>query len=175
MGCKLEDINIDILKRAKFEKNLINKMKLTLLTITVKYPNFNRDNYLTNSIIEKMDAIVTDIFQYDLVMKISRITNEGPVVTIMLNKDAEEVKKVSIDIEEKHMLGRCIDISVYDSKIKLITRKKLGYKDAKCIICDKYMETCIKEKTHTNEEIIETMREKYREYIESFYQSGNSL
>lgn len=128
------EIFLDRKKRYVFQKKLIDKYKKTLLSIKVNHPS---NNTTTVNIIKSMDDIITDIFNDKIYLKIFRITLEGPVVIILLNIDEIEAKKVCMEIEDKHMLGGCIDVCVYNSNHKLISRKDFGYekrRDRKSVV-----------------------------------------
>lgn len=162
------EIFLDREKRYVFQKKLINKYKKTLLSIKVNHPS---NNTITVNIIKSMDNIITDIFNDEIYLKIFRITLEGPIVIILLNMDEIKAKKVCMEIEDKHMLGRCIDVDVYDSNYKLISRKNFGYEKRRCFICDNLINDCVEHKIHTDIEILEKMRKMYLSYINKYYSS----
>ncbi len=164
-----EDILINKENRIGLQEIIIDKYKMPLIVTTVNYPEINKNNDITSNIIQNMDEIISDIFSCSIHFKILRITAEGPILTIVLNKEATDVKKTTIEIEDKHILGKCIHIDVYNKNKKKITRKDLGYPEKKCILCNNPLIKCVKENTHSKEEIVQYINECYREYMESFY------
>jgi holo-ACP synthase len=152
-------------KRHVFQEEIIKKYKKTLIAIKVDYPGNNKDNYLTKNIIGCVDNILTDIFKDKVYLKIFRITEEGPIITILLNLDSYEVKKTCIEIEDKHALGGIIDIEVYDLNGKIIDRQSVGYEEKRCIICGESASKCKKLNSHSISEILENMKHIYTEYI----------
>ncbi|MCY6354679.1 citrate lyase holo-[acyl-carrier protein] synthase [Clostridium sp. ZS2-4] len=169
MEYRQEDILTDKEKRIRLQDIIIDKYKMTLIVIIVNYPTRNKNNEITNNIIQNIDEILSDIFCCFIDFKVLRITAEGPILTIALNKKAVDVKKTTIEIEDKHILGKCIHIDVYDKNKNKITRKDLGYPEKKCILCDNPWIKCVKENIHSKEEIVQYIGECYREYMESFY------
>ncbi|MCY6371519.1 citrate lyase holo-[acyl-carrier protein] synthase [Clostridium ganghwense] len=164
-----EDILIDKEKRMRFQQGLINKFNMPLMVIRVNYPGVNRSNDITKNIMQNMDEIISDIFSCFIHFKVFRITAEGPILTIVINRNAKETKKTTIEIEDKHILGRCVEIDVYDKDMKKISRMDLGYPQKKCFLCDNSWEKCIKDTLHTKNEIVQYILGCYREYMESFY------
>lgn len=164
-----EDILIDKQKRMRLQEIIIDKYKMPLMITTVNYPGVNKSNDITNNIIQNMDEVISDIFSCFIHFKVLRTTAEGPILTITLNKEAVDVKKTAIEMEDKHILGKCINIDVYDENKNKITRKDLGYPEKKCILCNNPWIKCVKENTHSKEEIAQYINACYREYMESFY------
>lgn len=169
MVCNCTDIALDKKRRMEFQNKLIKKFNMPLVVMRVNYPGENKSNDITNNIIESMDAIVSDIFSPYIYFKILRITAEGPILILIINKNASEIKRTTVEIENKHILGRCVDIDVYGEDGKKISRIDLGYTPRECYICNNTAKECIKEKRHVQDEIVQYIVGKYREYIESFY------
>lgn len=163
------DISLEENRRMEFQNKLIRKFNMPLVVTRVSYPGENKSNDITNNIIESMDAIVCDIFSPYIYFKILRITAEGPILTLIINKNALDIKRTTVEIENKHILGKCVDIDVYDKDENKISRIDLGYALRECYICSNTAKECIKEKRHAKEEIIQYIVGKYREYMESFY------
>lgn len=63
-----------------------------------------------------------------------------------------EAKKRAVEIEETHRLGKFLDLDVCFHE-KPVNRRDLGIAERKCIICGKPSWVCIKQKTHSVDEI----------------------
>lgn len=63
------------------------------------------------------------------------------------------VKKITVQLEETHPLGRLFDIDVYDGSGKGIGREELGAPVRKCLICEKDAKICGRSRKHTVEEL----------------------
>lgn len=57
-----EDILIDKENRIGLQEIIIDKYKMPLIVTTVNYPEINKNNDITNNIIQNMDEIICDIF-----------------------------------------------------------------------------------------------------------------
>lgn len=167
------NIGMDKINRIKFQKRLIKKINMPLIVTKVNYPELSKYNDIAKNIIQSMDKIISDVFCNYISFKILRITLEGPIVTMAVNKSSTEVKRITVEIEEKHILGKCVDIEVVDKDLKTISRKDLGYSEKKCFLCKKYLKECMRKRTHSDNEIIEYISGKYREYVYNF--SGRKI
>lgn len=167
------DIELELRKRIEFQDALIKKYNMPLVVVKVNYPGKNRDNDITNNIIETLDDMISDIFSPYIYFKILRITGEGPNLTLLVDRNVLDIKKITVEIENNHILGNCVDIDVYDEQRQKIHRVDLGYKRTKCYICDDTAERCIKENKHGQDVIIQYIVRKYREYVESLYGRTN--
>lgn len=170
MSYSAEDILLEREKRVEFQNKLMKMYGMPLLFMRVNYPGLNKDNTLTNSIIQDMDNIVTDIFSSYIKLRLFRITAEGPNVTIILDKDPIDIKRTAILVENNHTLGRCIDIDVYNNVTGIaVSRINLGMEQRRCYLCDDMAQNCIRSRRHSESEVIRFIHEAYKEFLESFY------
>lgn len=161
-------------KRVELQQDLLQKYKIPLLNVRVNYPGIDKDNNITREIINVIDNILSDMFDIDIYYKMLAYTAEGPILIMLINKDVKELKEIAIDIENKHTLGRCMDIDVYDIFGKSISRTELGHESRKCFLCDEIAHNCVRARRHSQKEIIRFIRDKYLEYIKNFYGDSKS-
>lgn len=76
---------------------------------------------------------------------------DGNYCYFVIKENGLLVKARTIEIEEYNSLGRLIDLDVYDKKS--IGREELSCEMRKCLICDNYAHLCVRNKTHSEEEI----------------------
>lgn len=74
-------------------------------------------------------------------------------IFVIAEKSRLEVKRQAIAIEEADIVGRYIDIDVFQNETKSLSRSDLNIKSRKCFICDNNPYICIRNKAHTLEEI----------------------
>ncbi|WP_040210112.1 citrate lyase holo-[acyl-carrier protein] synthase [Clostridium polynesiense] len=166
-----EDILNEREKRVIFQQNLMLIHKKPLVFIRANFPGVNKDNSLTEKIIKVIDKCVTDIFSRDIVIKIHRITAEGPNTVLIINKELIDIKSLTLQIEDKHPLGRFVDIDVYNPHTFMsISRTSLGYDPRECYICSDLAHNCIREGRHDINTIIDFINKSYINYSRSFYE-----
>ncbi|MBZ9637056.1 citrate lyase holo-[acyl-carrier protein] synthase [Clostridium sp. FP1] len=164
-----EDILIGRERRIEFQERLVERYKMPILVIRVNYPGINKDNHFSKEITVIIEQIISEMFSYSIQYKIMTTTAEGPLVIMSINKRARDIKAMTLDIEDKHLLGRCVDIDVYDEKGKGISRKDFGLGMRKCYICDDIAHNCVRSKKHSKKEVEGFIKSKFAEYMEKFY------
>jgi holo-ACP synthase len=170
MGYSEEDILMERSRRRQFQKKLIERFNNPLLLMRVNYPLRYKKNNLSYNIIQKMDTLISDIFSSKIQMRIFRITAEGPIVLMILKDDPYEIKKLTVQIEDKHILGQCIDIDVYTNEsCEVIKRIELGLEQRCCPICGGKSKDCKINFKHNEDELTKFVQDKYRDFMESFY------
>lgn len=65
--------------------------------------------------------------------------------------DAGKMKRMAVELEEEHPLGRLYDIDVYDARGKGISRQELGMAGRKCLLCGNDAKVCGRSRAHTAE------------------------
>lgn len=151
-------------ERVEFLENLIIKYNKPVLVVRVNYPGIKKNNKMSCEIIGVIKAIILDKFKDQVVFKSLQNTAEGPIFTAVINNNALYIKKATIEIEETHALGRCVDIDVYDENNDGISRDNLGYERRKCFICGEYAHTCVRARRHSENETIGFIKKQLQYY-----------
>ncbi|MBZ9689422.1 citrate lyase holo-[acyl-carrier protein] synthase [Clostridium estertheticum] len=164
-----EDILQGRERRIEFQEKLVQKYKMPILVIRVNYPGLNKDNRFSQEITVIIEQMISEMFSYAIQYKIMTTTAEGPLVIMCINKNARDIKSTTLDIEDKHLLGRCVDIDVYDENGRGISREEFGLGMRKCYICDDIAHNCVRSKKHSFDEVEGFIKRKFAEYMEKFY------
>ncbi|WP_407306761.1 citrate lyase holo-[acyl-carrier protein] synthase [Desulfosporosinus sp. SB140] len=145
-------------------KKLIEHYNTPLLVMRVNYPGLKKMNDLTLKIIQDMSALIYKIFGEKICFKSLQQGAEGPVFMAAVAEDVIALKRAAINLEEEHVLGRCLDVDVYDSLGKGISRLELGFFRRKCYLCEDYAQHCVRARRHSEREVIDYIESKFREY-----------
>lgn len=151
-------------KRVAIIGKLLKRYNTPLLVMRVNYPGLKKMNNLTVNIIEDMSRLICKRLNDKVWGKFVVQGGEGPTFYGAVDEDAVVLKTIAIDLEEKHSLGRCLDLDVYDLWGKSLGRQELGYPRRKCYLCEDYAHHCVRARRHSEYEVIEYIEEKYREY-----------
>lgn len=160
----VEDLLLAKEERVDFQYELINKYKLPLISMRVNYPGINKDNEVSRKIAEIIKNELIHRFKEDIVYENYKNTAEGPALTLVLRNIAEEIKRKTVDVEEHHLLGRCVDIDVYDAQGNGLSRTSLGLPSRKCFLCEDKAQNCGRSRKHKIEDVIKFIEDKYKEY-----------
>jgi holo-ACP synthase len=164
-----KDILVERERRVKLQEKLAEEFKVPILVIRVNYPGIKKDNQFSQSIIKIMDREVCEVFDGSILNKIITTTAEGPIVIMSINKEARDIKSITLKIEDNHVLGRCVDIDVYDEDYKGISREDFGLYMRKCFICDDIAHNCVRSQKHSKEEVEGFIKNKLTQYMEGIY------
>lgn len=156
-------------KRVSLIGKLLKRYNTPLLVMRVNYPGLEKTNEMTVNIIEDMGSLICAVLSDKVCGKLLLQGAEGPILYVAVQEDVWALKRMAIDLEEKHTLGRCLDLDVYDLEGKSIGRQELGYPRRKCYLCQEYAHYCVRARRHSEHEVIGYIKEKYREYRENVY------
>lgn len=157
-------------KRVDLIDRLLKCYKAPLLVMRVNYPGLEKTNKVTIGIIEAVRPLIRERLSDRVCGGLLLLQGaEGPMFYVAVNEDFLALKTLAIDVEEKHPLGRCLDLDVYDLEGQSVSRQRLGYPRRKCYLCDDYAHNCVRAGRHRKDEIIGYIEEKYSNYRESVY------
>jgi holo-ACP synthase len=159
-----EDILTCREERVCEQEKLIKFHRKTLIFMRVNYPGVVKNDTVTLGIMKFMNKFLMKKLNQYIVYKNFIITAEGPVLTLVVNKSAEETKKITVSIENQHFLGRYVDIDVYDENSNSLSRGMLGLKPRRCYICSDIAQNCVRSRKHNEEEIKKFIKSKYEDY-----------
>lgn len=80
--------------------------------------------------------------------------NTGPEAFFLLSMRAEDVKKITVSIEESHPVGRLFDMDVLRPGGKSVSRSEIGMPSRTCLICGEDAKVCARSRNHTLEVIL---------------------
>ena len=157
-------------KRVAYQERLLKENKNnTLVTIRINYPGIEKSNYITDDIVNTIYNDILTYYKKYIVFKHKYRNKEGIIGHFLFDLDFVNVKKIMINIEEEHILGRCLDIDVYtykNDKFIGISRADLFKKPRKCFICDLDAKICSRAQNHSMENIKAYFEEVYKRHKE---------
>jgi holo-ACP synthase len=97
----------------------------------------------------------TEIMKKEGCLKILAVKSEDPLL----------IKKIMINIEETHPLGRLFDIDVYDKTGKGMSREQLGITVRRCLLCGQEAKACGRSRNHTIEELYKRVEDIIKSWL----------
>lgn len=151
-------------ERADLLSRLLTEHNLPLLVMRVNFPGLQKTNPVTWSIIQDLSALICTLWGDRISYKALQAGAEGPIFLAAVKEEVFALKKAAIDLEEKHVLGRCLDLDVYDFSGRSVSRQELGYSRRTCYLCEDYAQNCVRARRHSEREVIDYIEARFREY-----------
>lgn len=154
-------------ERFKKQQSLNEEYKKTLISFTINAPGIqkDRDSYQNIHQVGYEDLLnVLHINNVKILYKEYLEKNTGNEAFILIDENAEKIKKLTTTIEDNHFLGRIFDIDIFDENMKQLSRTDLNLLPRKCLICQNNARVCIREKNHNYKELINTIDKLWDEY-----------
>ena len=95
---------------------------------------------------------------------VERDLNTGYEAYLITTLPLLEAKRVAVDIEDTHPLGRLFDIDVIDAQGIPVSRDRVGGQPRRCLVCDHEARYCMRMRWHTQEEIWARIKQMTDDY-----------
>lgn len=150
-------MNINILAAKDAKQQKVNEFfsinpNDSLLIIKANIPGANKNFFFVNYILKVfLNNLKTT---YSFFIEKYYESFDGPYYFCGIKGKDEKIKKHLISIEQTHDLGRFIDLDYFTESKKSMTRVSFGLPLRKCILCDNDAIYCMRNKTHTTEQLL---------------------
>ncbi|WP_426709134.1 triphosphoribosyl-dephospho-CoA synthase CitG [Cetobacterium sp. SF1] len=161
----LDQFLLDREERADRQFALIDKFNLPLISLRSNYPGENKNAFIPREILEIIHEEIQNILGNSIKYEENIISLEGKTFLLIVKMNAIDLKKLVMEIEEKHLLGRCVDIDIFNENKEPLSRTDLGYSKRKCFLCDNLAFACGRSMAHTHEEIQDNIKTRYINYL----------
>ena len=153
-------------KRWKQIKHLCNNNTHTIMCLTVVMPGTIKRNL--HSLIASQAALceIINTFGDHIVKSEVKDLSTGFEGYFIVDLSPVEAKKMACKIEDSHPLGRLFDIDVFDNNAMPLSRTELGFNPRQCIVCDNEARFCMRNHTHTQQEIHSVINQMVNEYAQ---------
>ena len=161
-------------RHAMQQKLLAEHSGKTLVCLTVVMPGSVKRNQ--QSLIVAHAAVEQMIGSYELGVRvgcrlIERDLETGYEAYLITDLPLLEAKRIAVQIEDTHPLGRLFDIDIIDKDGVAVSRDRVGSNPRRCLVCDREARYCMRMRWHTQEEIWERINAMVDEYQANIRQS----
>jgi len=130
----------------------ISKNYPTLILLKANTPGKDKERYSSYFLINIFNNVLEDYFK--ITYKILKKGFDGPYYVYGIQAESiEKTKKLLIEIETYHPLGRLIDLDLYHQE-QVISREDYNLPLRKCMLCDQPALYCMKQHNHTLDELL---------------------
>ena len=157
-------------RHAMQQKLLAEHSGKTLVCLTVVMPGSVKRNH--QSLVVAHAAVEQLIGSYELGVRndeclIERDLETGYEAYLITPLPLLEAKRIAVQIEDTHPLGRLFDIDIIDKDGVPVSRDRVGSRPRRCLVCDREARYCMRMRWHTQEEIWERINAMVDSWLKS--------
>lgn len=161
----ISDILEDREKRYIEILSLIKLYKLPVICGKINYPGNDKNTPEAQKAFQILKQLLENRVKGESVYKQMLSGEDGSSILLVINLEPMEVKKITVELEVAHPLGRIFDIDVYAGEGESIGREYLGIKPRKCIICEKDARICMRAGNHSIQEVLDKVNRLIRDNV----------
>ena len=165
------EITLDALLQSRDNRHALQQQLLqqhpggTLVCLTVVMPGSVKRNLYSlvtaqaalTALLDRLGEHVSATRARDLVT--------GYEAYLITDLPAQEAKRVTCDIEDSHPLGRLFDIDVMGEDGTPVARQEVGGQPRRCLLCDHEARWCMRNRSHSQEELLEHIKTLVNDYV----------
>lgn len=118
----------------------------------------------SDELIPETELLTNELKTNDEGCLIERDLNTGYEAYLITMLPLLEAKRVAVEIEDTHPLGRLFDIDVIDKQGIPVSRDRVGGQPRRCLVCDHEARYCMRMRWHTQEEIWARIKQMTDDY-----------
>jgi len=166
------EITLDMLlesreKRWHLQRQLIQKNpELTLVCLTVIMPGNVKRNAQSMVVAHAAVEAIQEAFGQSIQWQREQDLSTGYEGYYLVDMSMIACKRLACEIEDNHPLGRLFDIDVINTHVEPVSRSVIGREGRKCLLCDQDARYCMRNHTHTRDEL----QQKIQQMIEAYAQ-----
>ncbi|AOY74934.1 citrate lyase holo-[acyl-carrier protein] synthase [Clostridium formicaceticum] len=160
----MKDILQDREERYNTILNLINRYQLPVVCGKINYPGNHKNTVEALKAFEVLRKLLSFRYTEDSVFTEVLSGADGKSLLMVVQLTSLEAKKIAIDIESNHPLGRVFDIDVYKEDGTSIGRGEVGLESRRCFLCGEDARVCMRVKNHSLEEVLDGANRLIRKY-----------
>ena len=139
-----------------------NQQSLTVARAAVKA--MRKAYNISDDLLPETELLTNELKTNDEGCLIERDLNTGYEAYLITPMPLLEAKRVAVEIEDTHPLGRLFDIDVIDKQGIPVSRDRVGGQPRRCLVCDHEARYCMRMRWHTQEEIWARIKQMTDDY-----------
>jgi len=137
----------------------------TLVCLTVVMPGSEKRNATSLLVAHAAVEALRETFADSLTQLTERDLKTGYEAYLLCRKPTIEAKRMTCEIEEQHPLGRLFDMDVLHADGRPVERWEVGKPPRTCLLCDNEARFCMRNHTHTQEELLQHIQDMTEAYV----------
>lgn len=169
MKCLIENENTSYQSQEEVVNNIIKRYKKTSVIIRINSCEYKNNLSMFNEILENVNQWLADLLKHLILLRMYFVDKNGPKILLIINKDSISTKRLIADIEDKHILGKCLNIKVFNEEQNEVRREDIGIPPLVCPLCKNSSGSCNCGEKNNGEDMILYMRNSYLNYKINFH------
>ena len=141
-----------------------NQQSLTVARAAVKA--MRKAYNISDDLLPETELLTNELKTETRECLVERDLNTGYEAYLITSLPLLEAKRVAVDIEDTHPLGRLFDIDVIDAQGIPVSRDRVGGQPRRCLVCDHEARYCMRMRWHTQEEIWARIKQMTDDYAQ---------
>jgi holo-ACP synthase citX len=167
MGVTLDQLLASRENRWAKQQALLQENPLTtLVCLTVIMPGSVKRNSQSLIVARAALEAVRTAFGERLLQMEEFDLETGYEAYLLVSLSIPEAKAIACDVEEQHPLGRLFDVDVIQKDGAPASRKTIGRVPRRCLLCDRDARYCMRNHSHTQEEIHKRIDQLIADYVQ---------
>lgn len=165
--CSIMDILSARERRLKERQQSLRLYGGTAVSIQLNIPGETKDSTdYRNTLKVAVSSVLLSVKRASVLVLKEHVQfyKTGPEALFIFDANAIELKKLMVEIEEEHPLGRLFDIDVYDKNDHPLSRTTLMLPARKCYVCNDVAKVCGRSKRHDLPIVIERVHQLIANY-----------
>lgn len=138
----------------------------TLVCLTVIMPGSVKRNSQSLIVARAALEAVRTAFGERLLQMEEFDLETGYEAYLLVSLSIPEAKAIACNVEEQHPLGRLFDVDVIQKDGAPASRKTIGRVPRRCLLCDRDARYCMRNHSHTQEEIHKRIDQLVADYVQ---------
>ncbi|WP_159736902.1 citrate lyase holo-[acyl-carrier protein] synthase [Vibrio atypicus] len=150
-------------QRAAKQREWVEAHSLPLISFTINMVGSIKKNHIAKVAFEQgLKAIVNGCVRNNMaVMKMELVEAVTGYETLLAvdSNDIHKLKKMTVQLEDEHPMGRLFDIDVIRLDGRPISRTTIKHPTRRCLVCKQDARTCMRLRSHSTSQIVQKMEE----------------
>ena len=156
--------------RAARQAAALTRFQRPIVSVTVVTPGPVKDGPLPRRVLAQalaeIDAVCGALY-WPILLRTVIEQATGPEALFVVGADARLLKARTVELEEKHPLGRLWDLDVIVPGPRTLSRKEFGFGARRCLACDQPAFECGRSRRHPLQELSARIETIVREHDRS--------
>lgn len=152
--------------RAALERDLLARYAgCTLVVLTVVVPGAEKRTEASLLVARAARGALDKLFAPHCRHRLERDLATGFEAYWLVDLPQEEAKRLTVELEDTHPLGRLFDADIILPEGRPLSRTELGAPPRRCLLCDREARFCMRNGSHTREELHAKIAQMIADYV----------